>query len=99
MNIVFISGSFKIFIKIGGSEAIPVTTFPDYVMNIMQRGNKMLACEYEVSDYNILVVYFIHKVLYIIIQRIEDSFNSESEVACLPYNIRKNKFKNIFPCV
>ena len=34
----------------GGPEAIPVMNFPDYVKNMMQKGNRMLAHEYEVSD-------------------------------------------------
>ena len=33
----------------GGAEAIAVTTFPDYLKNMMRKGNKTLAYEYEVS--------------------------------------------------
>ena len=34
----------------GDAEAIPVTTFPDYLKNMMRKGNKTLPYEYEVSS-------------------------------------------------
>ena len=42
----------------GGAEAIPVTTFPDYLKNIMRKGNKTLAYEYEVSSIIVTLLIF-----------------------------------------
>ena len=36
--------------------AIRVTTFPDYLKNMMRKGNKTLAYEYEVSR-NMLLIF------------------------------------------
>ena len=77
----------------GGAEAIPVNAFPDYLKNMMRKGNKTLEYEYEVSSIMLLFSPIIGSI-----QRLEDDLKPESNVARLPHNIPKNKFKNIFPC-
>ena len=67
-----------------------MTAFPDYLKNMMRKGNKTLAYEYEVM--------LLFSPIIGSIQRLEDDLKPESNVARLPHNIPKNKFKNIFPC-
>ena len=74
-----------------------MTTFPDYLKNMMRKGNKTLAYEYEVSRIMFIILLF-SPICFGSIQRLEDDLKLESNAARLPHNVPKNKFKNIFPC-
>ena len=55
-NVCHIIYSVHFILTKGGAEAIPVNTFPDYLKNMMRKGNKTLAYEYEVSR-NMLLIF------------------------------------------